>query len=196
MPMSWTQIVDGTCKGTRVDTWAQSTMLTFLNLSSDQYSGMCAALSAMFLANPIWYLANRKLMSFKIDALNLFNSYKAKQQTSGMAADTFIKDHYFGFAWEKQMDVTPMSDGWPSKHMVVDGRYFLGISGSGGGHAMAVIVQKDSIRFTGLQKYLLLDPNDGVAGFDTWEGLNCALGWHLHDNYSGYTKYYITRWKF
>jgi hypothetical protein len=171
-------------------------MLALLGLSKDQYSGMCLALCAIFLANPIWYRENRRLISFKIDALNLFNSYKAKQQTSGMAADTFIKDHYFGFSWEHQEPTALMRDGWPTKKMMVDGRYLLGISGGGLGHAIAVIIQKDSIRFTGLQKYLLFDPNDGIAGFDSWEGLNCALGWHLHDNYPAYTSYYITRWKF
>lgn len=195
---SWTQIIDGTCRGgTRVDSWDQSGMSAILGIPKDQYSGMCTALCAMFLGNPIWYLANRRLISFKVDALNLFNQYKGLQQTKGMAADTFIKDHYFGFGWEKQEPLRNFSEGWPSIHMTTDGRYLIGISGSGVGHALAAIVQKDSIRFTGRNKFLLLDPNDGVAEFPDWEKFHCTLGHHLNDNYyPAYTKYYITKWKF
>lgn len=192
--MNFTQIVD-MCKGNVKDMWQQKTMLDFFKLPSDTYNGMCLALCAYFLGNPLYYLEERKKTTFKIDALSLFNSYKAQSQL-GKAGDEFIKD-WFGFNWQSRGAVTNMSSGWPFTSVNADGRYLLSLlHKNGGGHALGAVIQNQAIKYKGLDKFVFFDPNDGIADFSSHQGFNSCVSWHLHYNYKDYNKYWLTRWGF
>jgi hypothetical protein len=200
MGKSFTQIVE-MCHGERIDAWSQASMLALFRIPEGQFSGMCLALCAVFLGNSQHYLEERRKTSFKIDTLNMFRRYEAKQASQSTPGDEWICNDYFGFQWTTRGDVKTFAEaGWPATYTKEDGRYLISLlKEGGGGHAMAIVVQSGKQIYSGIaHKFLFFDPNDGIAGFGTWEQLNSAVAHHLNDSYVplNYSKYWVTRWSY